>query len=151
VGPISEHTNARAHCSFQLGTTPEYGTTWLSVASSTDETGTVVQTLDYYPYGGTRINSTSGNYSGAGRQYVNRFADQSSLDYLTNRYYDPSRAQFLTEDPVFWSTKQNLADPQSLNSYSYANDNPITKKDADGLSASTALWPAPGLDDTRLS
>ena len=37
----------------------------------TDDTGAVVQTLDYYPYGATRINSTSGNYSGAGRQYVN--------------------------------------------------------------------------------
>jgi YD repeat-containing protein len=57
----------------------------------TDASGTVVQTLDYYPYGGTRINSVSGNYSGAGRQYVNRFADQSSLDYLQKRYYDSAR------------------------------------------------------------
>src|SRR6516162_2478009 len=90
----------------------------------TDESGTVVQTLDYYPYGGTRINSTTGNYSGAGRQYVNCFADQSSLDYLNARYYDSARGQFLTEDPVFWSNHQNHFDPQSLNSYSYAEDNP---------------------------
>ena len=55
----------------------------------TNASGTVVQTLDYYPYGGTRINSTSGNYSGAGRQYVNRFADQSSLDYLTSDLFWP--------------------------------------------------------------
>jgi RHS repeat-associated protein len=99
----------------------------------TDASGTVVQTLDYYPYGATRINSTSGNYSGAGRQYVNRFADQSSLDYLQNRYYDPSRGQFVTEDPAFWSVNQNLTDPQSFNAYSYANDNPITGKDPNGL------------------
>jgi RHS repeat-associated protein len=105
----------------------------------TDESGNVSQTLDYYPYGGTRLTSTSGNYSGAGRQYVNRFTDQSSLDYLNARYYDPSRGQFLTEDPTFWSTKQNLSNPQSLNSYSYADDNPISKSDPNGLSAKTAL------------
>jgi RHS repeat-associated protein len=104
----------------------------------TNASGTVVQTLDYYPYGGTRINSTSGNYSGAGRQYVNRFADQSSLDYLNARYYDSARGQFLTEDPVFWSNHQNHFDPQSLNSYSYAEDNPITKIDPDGQAASLA-------------
>jgi RHS repeat-associated protein len=95
----------------------------------------VVQTLDYYPYGGTRINSTSGNYSGAGRQYVNRFADQSSLDYLNARYYESTRGQFLTEDPVFWTNHQNLLDPQSLNSYSYAEYNPVIGKDPDGLAS----------------
>jgi RHS repeat-associated protein len=105
----------------------------------TDASGTVAETLDYYPYGGIRINSTSGNYSGASRQYLNRFADQSSLDYLTNRYFDPARGQFISEDPTFWSTKQNLANPQSFNSYSYADDNPITKSDPNGLSAKTAL------------
>src|SRR5262249_54008581 len=78
----------------------------------TNASGTVVQTLDYYPYGAARVSSSVGSADSA-RKYVNRFADQSSLDYLTNRYYDPSRGQFLTQDPVFWSTKQNLADPQS--------------------------------------
>src|SRR6516164_6068101 len=87
----------------------------------TDDTGAVVQTLDYYPYGATRINSTSGNYSGAGRQYVNRFADPT-LDYLNARYYDSSHGQFISQDPIFWSTQENLFNPQSLNSYSYAND-----------------------------
>jgi RHS repeat-associated protein len=78
----------------------------------TNASGTVVQTLDYYPFGGTRISSSVGGANSA-RKYVNRFADQSSLDYLTNRYYDPSRGQFLSEDPTFWSTKQNLANPQT--------------------------------------
>jgi RHS repeat-associated protein len=100
----------------------------------TDENDNVVQTLDYYPYGATRINSTSGNYPGAGRQYVNRLADQSSLDYLQNRYYDSARAQFITQDTTFLGdTKEmDLKNPQSLNSYSYANDNLIANKDANG-------------------
>jgi RHS repeat-associated protein len=99
----------------------------------TDASGTVVQTLDYYPYGGTRINTNSGGADSA-RKYIGQFADQSNLDYLQARYYDSSRGQFWTQDPVFVGDPraQNLADPQSLNAYSYAEDNPITKKDPNG-------------------
>jgi RHS repeat-associated protein len=104
----------------------------------TDENDNVVQTLDYYPYGATRISATTGGADSA-RKYVDRFADQCNLDYLNARYYDPARGQFITEDPLFWSSKQNLANPQSLNTYSYANDNPVSGKDPDGLSAQTAL------------
>jgi len=38
----------------------------------------------------------------------------------------------MNEDPMFWGS-QNLADPQSLNAYSYANNNPITLSDPSGL------------------
>src|SRR6266404_131696 len=103
----------------------------------TDENDNLVQTLDYYPYGATRISVSAG--TNEARKYINRFSDQSNLDYLNARYYDPARGQFIAEDPVFWSSKQNLANPQSLNSYSYANDNPISGKDPDGLSAQTGL------------
>jgi RHS repeat-associated protein len=129
--------NARAHCSFQLGTTTEYGTTWLSVASSTYETGTVVQTLDYYPYGATRISSSVGGADSA-RKYIGQFADISGLDYLNARYYESARGQFISQDPVFWEIglskdgKNALTNPQALNSYAYANDNPIVGKDPSG-------------------
>jgi RHS repeat-associated protein len=108
-----------------------------STSVVTDASGTVVQTLDYYPYGALRINSSVGG-ADSGRKYVDRFADQSTLDYLNARYYDSARGQFISEDPTFWALKMNLSDPQSLNSYSYANDNPITKQDADGLAATVA-------------
>jgi RHS repeat-associated protein len=99
----------------------------------TNASGTVVQTLDYYPYGATRISSSVGGADSA-RKYIGQFADQSNLDYLNARYYDSGRGQFLTEDPVFLGEPkaQNLENPQSLNSYSYANDNPITGKDPSG-------------------
>ena len=44
---------------------------------------------------------------------------------------NPCRGQFLSEDPVFLGDQkqQVLTDPQSLNSYSYANDNPIIHSD----------------------
>src|SRR6266851_4604640 len=60
---------------------------------------------------------------------------------LQARYYDGSKGEFLSEDPVFLGDpkQQVLTDPQSLNSYSYANDNPISKSDPTGRIA--------GIDD----
>jgi RHS repeat-associated protein len=56
------------------------------------------------------------------------------LSYLNARYYDSGRGQFLSEDPVFLGEpkQQDLANPQNLDSYSYAVDNPIVKKDPSG-------------------
>jgi RHS repeat-associated protein len=110
----------------------------------TDQNDNLVQTLDYYPYGATRVAVSAG--ANEARKYVNRFADQSGLDYLSARYYDAGRGQFVSEDPTFLalgnaSQVQQLAqqdqktflyDPQQLNSYNYADDNPIVKKDPDG-------------------
>src|ERR1700751_4538250 len=58
---------------------------------------------------------------------------------LQARYYDGSKGEFLSEDPVFLGDprSQVLTDPQTLNSYSYANDNPITKSDPRGRDATT--------------
>ena len=60
---------------------------------------------------------------------------------LQARYYDGSKGEFLSEDPVFLGDprQQNLNNPQSLNSYSYANDNPITKSDPTGRCAGPLL------------
>jgi RHS repeat-associated protein len=110
----------------------------------TDENGNVVQTLDFYPYGSTRISvATSTNER---RKYIGQFSDDSGLSYLNARYYSPSQGQFLSEDPTFLSvgnqaqvqnltgedSKTYLADPQQLNSYSYSRDNPIINKDPSG-------------------
>jgi RHS repeat-associated protein len=100
----------------------------------TDASGTIAQLLDYYPYGATRVSSTTFP-TNEKRQYINQFMDaQTGLDYLQARYYDSARGQFVNEDPVFWGDPkdQNLRNPQSLNTYSYANDNPITNKDPQG-------------------
>jgi RHS repeat-associated protein len=65
----------------------------------TDENDNVVQTLDYYPYGSTRISSaTSTNER---RKFIGQFADDSTLNDLQARYYDAGRGQFLSEDPIF--------------------------------------------------
>ena len=52
----------------------------------TDENGVVVQTLDYYPYGVTRV--SAGTSTNEKRQFIGQFADDSSLSYLNARFYD---------------------------------------------------------------
>jgi RHS repeat-associated protein len=110
----------------------------------TNASGQFLEALNYRPFGSTNLDlGTTGN---EGRGYIGQIADpESNLDYLNARYYNPGQGQFLSQDPVFLAlgsprasqlTGKNLpvllANPQSLNSYSYANDNPITGKDPSG-------------------
>lgn len=97
-------------------------------------TGAVVQTLDYYPYGATRISSSVGG-ADVKRKYIGQMYDEGAgLNYLNARYYEANRGQFLSQDPMFTGDprNQNLMDPQSLNSYSYAENNPIVQSDPSG-------------------
>lgn len=94
---------------------------------STDEDGQVTEVADYYPYGADRIaqsNGTPADY---------RFTDQekdseTGLYYYGARYYNPLIGRFLSRDP--W--QGDPADPQSLNKYSYARNNPIKYIDPSG-------------------
>jgi RHS repeat-associated protein len=98
-----------------------------------NESESVVHALDYYPYGDQRISTGATSTS---RQYIGeRYDSDTDLNYLNARYYQSTRGQFLSEDPVFWENPkmQNMMNPQSLNSYAYANGNPITTKDPLGL------------------
>ena len=72
-----------------------------------------------------------------GKKFGGHEYDTSTdLNYLGARYYNAKTGQFLSEDPMFWNvSKQNLENPQSLNSYSYANDNPIINIDPNGDAA----------------
>jgi RHS repeat-associated protein len=113
-----------------------------------DQNQNLVETLSYFPYGAVRISSaTSTNER---RKYIGQFSDDSGLSYLNARYMDPSRGQFTSEDPTFLQlgvpdrirgftklTQQHfLQNPQAINSYGYANDNPIRNSDPAGL----AVW-----------
>jgi RHS repeat-associated protein len=76
----------------------------------TDASGTIAQLLDYFPYGATRVSSSTFP-TNEKRQYIGQYSDASGLSYLNARYYSPTQGQFLSEDPVFWNSRQNLADP----------------------------------------
>ena len=106
--------------------------------------GTLLQSIDYYPFGPQR--SCGGTTCDAKKKYIGQYNDTyTALDYLNARYYDGYRGQFVSQDPAFlkigssefeedFNIKLNhyLMNPQSLNSYSYANNNPLTWSDPDG-------------------
>jgi RHS repeat-associated protein len=127
-----------------------------STNATTDATGYTTKVLDYYPYGNERISSGSDTQQ---RTYIGQYSDpESNLSYLNARYYEGVRGQFLSEDPVHLaigndnqvqqitgkSQQAYLTDPQSLNSYSYGRDNPITNKDPNG----TCAWDACVIEGT---
>ncbi|WP_112245148.1 RHS repeat domain-containing protein [Kribbella monticola] len=53
--------------------------------------------------------------------------DATGLVHLGAREYDPTRGRFISVDPVI-----DFSDPQQLNGYAYANNNPVNFSDADG-------------------
>lgn len=108
-----------------------------STRVTTDADGQTVQELDYAPFGEVVEDTLSG--IGEHRQYIGETYDpESELSYLNARYYEGSRGQFLSQDPVFWELGMSpdgqaaLRNPQTQNSYSYAANNPISLKDPSG-------------------
>jgi RHS repeat-associated protein len=95
---------------------------------ATDEDGEVVQTLDYYPYGSQRI--ATGSFNEQRRFIGEEFDGDTELSYLNARYYQGSRGQFMSQDPVFVNlgvdkrTRALLADPQLQNAYSPSSASP---------------------------
>jgi RHS repeat-associated protein len=100
---------------------------------TSDTSGNLAQWFDYAPYGSVIASENTGTTSVA-RGYIGQFSDASGLSYLNARYYNPAQGQFISEDPVFLGapSQQNLQDPQSLDAYSYSEDNPIVKSDPSG-------------------
>jgi RHS repeat-associated protein len=79
----------------------------------------------YTPYGAPRGTTTTWVDN---RGFLNRPADAATgLDYLGARAYNPATGQFISPDPVL-----NPADPQDLNPYDYAEDNPVASEDPTG-------------------
>ncbi|WP_244945585.1 RHS repeat-associated core domain-containing protein [Couchioplanes caeruleus] len=69
------------------------------------------------------------------KAFVGGTADPTGLTHLGAREYDPSTGRFISVDPL-----ADFGDPQTLHGYAYANNNPITFTDPDGL----AVYPWAG-------
>lgn len=62
------------------------------------------------------------------KTFLGKPADKSTgLTHIGAREYDPEIGQFISVDPVLTANS-----PQSLNGYSYANNNPVTTSDPTG-------------------
>lgn len=69
------------------------------------------------------------------RKYIGEEYDaDTGLNYLNARYYSSDIGRFISQDPLLVAVppKDFLSDPQQLNSYSYARNNPINFSDPTG-------------------
>jgi RHS repeat-associated protein len=105
-----------------------------------DQDNEVVETTDYYSFGKMRLDNRTGDYSEQ-RKYIGQEFDQDTgLNYLNARYYNADMARFMSQDPVALTTpEQLLSDPQQLNFYSYARNNPIVYSDPNGKYAELVM------------
>jgi RHS repeat-associated protein len=94
------------------------------------------ETISYYPFGQIRVDKKASSFaSGQKIKYAQTQNDAlSGLNYAQARYQNPAQGQFISQDSMFLGnqSQQNLADPQSLNAYSYSEDNPTLKSDPTG-------------------
>ncbi len=87
--------------------------------------GSPVFSSDYVPYGIQYGATGSEEFMYAGML----FDAASGLYYDNARFYNPSTGKFLTADPIGGVQ----SDPQSMNAYAYARDNPLAIIDPSGL------------------
>ncbi len=102
----------------------------------TNKMGQIVEINDYEDFGAiiNQESVISNNYKFGGKELDN----EMGLQYFGARYYDDSIARFVSVDPLLISSPNMfLMDPQQLNSYSYARNNPIRFIDPTGLSTAT--------------
>ena len=108
------------------------GTFWMhqdrlgSIKLMTSATGTAARHYDYSAYGRTTTTAgTAANVRGFGGHEAD--AD-SGLVYMNARYYDPALGRFLSPDTMV----PDPINPQALNRYAYAYNNPISNIDPTG-------------------
>ncbi|MFZ0929598.1 MAG: toxin TcdB middle/N-terminal domain-containing protein [Syntrophobacteraceae bacterium] len=98
-----------------------------SLSIATNSSGSAVQQVTYLPYGEVNTNSYSGTdlpYKFTGHE----LDPETGLYYCGARYYDASQGRFLTPDTIV----QSPGDPQTLNRYAYARNNPLAFIDPSG-------------------
>jgi RHS repeat-associated protein len=110
----------------------------------TDSAGNILELIDYYPYGDTRLDEQSGDYENSHKFTGQELDSETGLYYYGARYYDSSIGRFVSVDP--WGG--DITDPQSLNKYSYVQNNPVKYIDPTGEERLTVIIELPSPNST---
>lgn len=110
----------------------------LSTRLITDGSGLVVGQMDQQPFGEDPL-------TGSGESEKHRFTNyerdsESDTDYAVNRQYQTNIGRFNRPDPVAGT----ISNPQSMNRYSYTQNDPVNLTDPMGLFVS-AEYSRPGV------
>lgn len=107
-------------------------------ASLAIDAGTLAVTRRWFDPNGNQIGTPPPSWPGT-RGFVGGTADTiTGLTNLGAREYNPGIAGFISPDAIL-----NPYDPQDLNPYAYASDNPATLSDPSGLCPDPGLCPPP--------
>ncbi len=119
----------------------------------TDQNGTMTQLLDYYPFGEVRLNERWDKNDQKKKFTGHEYDEATDLNYMRVRYQSGNQGRFISQDPVVklignsaaiksktgMSVQAYLANPQGLNGYVYANNNPVVNIDRDGNTSLSVL------------
>lgn len=109
-----------------------------------DEGGAVLTEVGYFPSGLTRYERAG---EGAPYKFTGKELDPSGLYYFGARYYDPLVSRFISADPLYGDDPaRGREQPQTLNLYAYALNNPLRYVDPLGLDTWDTV-----LDGTQLA
>jgi len=102
-----------------------------SVRQLTDGSGGVTLARNYEPYGSTLSSAGTGATTFA---FTGEMLDGTGLQYHRARYLSSYLNQWIQPDTIM----PDIRNPQTLNRYSYVNNNPINFTDPTGLCAENA-------------
>ncbi len=129
---IWEGNQVIAEYEYGGGGAPPTGTRYyhqdrISTRIITDGAGNVMGMTDHLPFG------EEIGVSGASEKhkFTTYERDNTGLDYAVNRFYSPQQGRFAQVDPLGMGAVR-LSDPQSLNLYSYVENDPVNRIDPTG-------------------
>lgn len=122
----------------------------------TGQDQSVKERYDFLPYGeeiGARWGRNGDQQyaiDGLRQKFTGKERDESGLDYFLARYYSSAHGRFTSADPIN-VTDERIDDPQRLNLYVYARNNPLLFVDPDGKDVWIWIDPQPaGTTQIRL-
>ncbi len=94
----------------------------------TDRTGALVRHYEYHAFGKARYDDAACTFNVSNRYTGQIFDEDTGLYYYNARYYDAELGRFIQPDTIV----PDPFAPQTLNRYSYCNNNPLNYIDPSG-------------------
>ena len=112
-----------------------------SLVNTIDQTGAAIETCAANPFGESLNCSPSVDFTE--NHFTDKKRDQESgLDYFKARYYSSTFGRFMSPDPS-GLTFADPSNPQTLNTYTYVQNNPLGSTDPTGLAQQIMCMPIP--------